>query len=408
MVDLNSPLDFARATSGIGGILQQFTGQGEGAWVINEGSYTGGSDKGSTVLFHVFASATNYQAALAQIADTGGRRKVKFKFPYNDGQTTDDLGRTPQTFNLDIILHGDNYLEAFKNLFTELNDPVPGTLVHPVLGRLTCGMESYEVTHSNDKRKAVSIRLTMIEHNFSVADIQIKVNPTVQSALSKLLDAFKKIDNAVTAVEATLLAARSLKNQLKNLINDYKSIFARNASSLNTTFNAAGAGQFPSLLPTTEGGVQQSNGTVSTDIALTSASPNDPFQNVPVSSLTNQTSQALAAEQIAKDIQAGRDQLTNIIRQMSDLGSGQGSLEFFDEILGLRETANDMQDAFEKGKQSSQFKIISYMTPRLMSVREVAFDIGIPLNRVDEISILNPQLESANYIPKGTKLRVAK
>ena len=83
-LDLNKPLDFARATMGdLGAVLQTFTGQDAGDWDIQEASY-------NNVVFHVFASKQIYNGAISQINDSGGRRKVKYQFPYQDGQTTDD------------------------------------------------------------------------------------------------------------------------------------------------------------------------------------------------------------------------------------------------------------------------------------------------------------------------------
>ena len=405
-MDLNLPTDFAKVTtSGVAGILSQFTGKGESAWKISEGSYTGGGPEGSLVVFHVFESAVPHKGALSKITDNTGRRKVKFRFPFKDGQTTSDLGRKPNTYTLDIILFGDSYLSAFKDLLTELNDPVPGILNHPVLGKINCGMEELEVTHQSEERKAVTLRLTLIEHNFSVAQINPQ-DPTVRGALSKLSDAFAKIDRAIAAVEGTIIAVRSLKNQIKNTLNDYKTLFARTSSNMNSVFNPGGTGDFPSLLPVQQGGSQDAQGNIVSEISTAAASPTDPFSSVPIN-ITTQTDSAIAAEQIAKEVQSSRDTLSSAILQMQGAGDGQGALEFFDNVIELYETAIDLQAAYEKGKQSSQVRVIQYTTPRLMSIREVAFSVGIPVSRVNEIDILNPFLECTNFIPQGTLLRVA-
>ena len=92
---------------------------------------------------------------------------------------------------------------------------------------------------------------------------------------------------------------------------------------------------------------------------------------------------------------------------MEDAADGQGALLLFDNINDLRETANDMQDAFDAGKQTSQASVAKYVTPHDMSIREVAFAIGLSPDDGIQIMYMNPELDSANLIPKGTTLQVA-
>ena len=64
------------------------------------------------------------------------------------------------------------------------------------------------------------------------------------------------------------------------------------------------------------------------------------------------------------------------------------------------------QEVLQAGIASSRARLNTYTLPRLMSVREVAFANGLTPNEGEEIEIMNPALESANYIPKGTVLKI--
>lgn len=403
-LNLGNATDFAKLTmSSAGSLLQLFTGRGNSAWDIQEGAFF--HDPQNKVLFHVFESATDYNAAVETINDAGGRRKAKHLFPYTDGQLTEDLGRSPDTFDINILLFGDRYLAAFNRLMQELNDPSPGTLQHPVRGTITCVMESYQITHESRSRKALALRITFIEHSFNGFFDRPMKDPSAPGALQKLAESFKKIDNVINKVEATLLAVRTVKNTIKQALTEYKNFYARIGNNMNASFNPGG--NIPALLPVQDGGIQLDDGSFLTGGITSVVSPNDPFASLPPEFTDSATAQILNTEQIFKDITLARQNVNDIILQLEGLGNGQGSLEFFLELLDLKQTAIDMQDAFEKGKQSSNVKLIEYVVPRVMSVREVAFANRIAIDNVGEIVILNPELESSNYIPPGTRLKLA-
>jgi len=406
--NLNNPTDFARAVStGPADVLNLFNGGGKSAWDIQEASYyiEDNANVRQEVIFHIFKTASDYQAAVNQVSDKGGRRKAKFLFPYIDGQLTEDLGRTPGSFSFDILIFGNNYKRAFVDLMKLLNNPRPGTLVHPVLGNITCVMESFDITHKSDSRKAVAINLTMIEHSFTGLQVTLKEDPSAPSKIQGLLDSFKKISNAIDKVEAFTFAARTLKNTIKGVLADYKDAYAKVASGLNVTFNASQ--DIPGLLPVNEGGLLNPDGTFAAEGVSSVSSPSDPFQQIPAE-LTNSTlSQALAIEQLQKDIQSTRDTVSNAISLMESAGNGQGAFESYDEIQGLKQTVIDLQLAFEAGQKSSIVRVIQYKVPNLMTIREAAFANKISIDDIEQIYLLNPELPSVNYIEAGTLLKVA-
>lgn len=420
--NLNSPGDFARLTAGtFNSIVQNFAGGRDlSKWDIVESSYIANANLGTfavdqngnltpskAVVFHVFQSSQPYNAAVKTVTDQMGRRKVKYMFPYKDGQTTDDLGRRPSSFEFDVLIFGNNYLNALNRLLTELNNPSAGTLTHPVFGDIGCVCEEIELTHSNEARKAVALRLKFIEHNFTIqsfADIT-KKDTSTKGALTKLASAFAKFENLVNAVEANINAARTVKNQIKQAIGDFQDQFGSTASSMNATFNGPNASDIPALLPVNQGGLQNTSGGLNSGVTASVISPSDPFAAIPIADLSAATAIALATGDIIKKIQGLRDQVTAIINSLKAIRDGGNN--FHDNILDLKVTMIDMQDALEKGISSSQAKIIQYVTPNDMTIREVAFANGVDVNTADQIFLLNNQLDSVNYIPKGTSLNVA-
>ncbi len=125
----------------------------------------------------------------------------------------------------------------------------------------------------------------------------------------------------------------------------------------------------------------------------------DPFNGIPVADLSPTTAAAVAAVQITKNVAALRTQLKTTLAFIEDNGA---SLELFDTIQDLRETAILVQNALETGIASSNARLVQYTVPRLMSLREVAFANGLSPERVSEIDTLNPALLSTNYIIKDT------
>lgn len=394
--DLNNGADFARVTlSDTENILAQFyPGQSPNAWSILEGSYNG-------ILFHVFQSSSEYQAGLGSIQDAGGRRKVKYSFPYRDGQTTDDLGRKPYSYSMDLIIHGIRYMKGLGALLLEFNKPTPGILVHPVMGKIEVAIEDWTITHSSESRNAAALHVVFTEHNFTIGSISDSgQSATLKSALSKAINGFQKIQSAIIAVQGAVAFSQQLKNTISDSLERFQSNFASILSSINVSFNKAGSTDIPTLLPVNEGGLREPNGSLASDTFPVAG----PLSDVPTTQLTSTTVAAVAATEITKQVVAERVRVASTIQLM--LSQGEGSLPLHDAILSLRETLILMQDALEAGVASSQAQIVQYVVPRLMSLREIAFENGLPVGRYGEIAILNPSLESVNYVPKGTSLQV--
>lgn len=395
--DLSNPADFSRITQQtLSSLIPLFGGRDPREWDLLEGSYNG-------IIFHVFQSKVQWQGAVRQIQDIGGRRKVKYQFPYRDGQTTDDLGRKPGVFDVEIVLFGQRYITGFRQLLTEFDKPTPGELIHPIRGKIPCAVEDVQITHSQEQRKAVMLRVTFIEHNFTIGDLTQLRDNTVKGALASALDLFAKIDNAISKVEAAVLFVRAAKNRINALLSAYKTTSGQLLTDMNKTFNPSGSADIPSLLPVNEGGTRQTDGSVTDENFVVVRSISDPFNSVPVDLLSQETVVAIAVQELTKRLLSARADLAVIIQDIIDSG---GALELYDTILDLRRTAVLMQDVLEKGISSSNASVADYVTPRVMSLREVAFANGLDVNRVGELDLLNPDLLSTNFIAAGVSLKV--
>lgn len=418
--DLSDAADFSRLTQGaISDVAALITGRSPNEWDLLEGSYRG-------VKFHIFESSRGfqdktYQGSLSKVTDFGGRRKVKYQFPYRDGQTTDDLGRKPGSFEMDIVIHGNKYMDGYRALINAFDDPTPGVLVHPIRGEITCVVEDIAWTHQNDQRKAVALRATFIEHNFTIGDVRQLEDSLFKKALSNAMKAFAIIDTAINKIEAAQLLVRSAKNTIKSYLAVYKRNNAKALTKMNRAFNVGGtSADIPALLPvnlggtgksttaTTSDGITETTTTLNSDIIsdetfIVGSTPSDPFNAIPVSELSESIILAIAVAEMEKDVANLRDELSIILEAIKDSGA---SLELYDTQLELRETAVLMQDALEKGIASSNAAITEYTTPRLMTIREIAFANGIDVARVREIDLLNPTLLSVNFVEKGTMVKV--
>ncbi len=420
-LNLNNPVDFAKATlSTASNALLTLTGlQGE-SWDIEEAAYghpetsasinSGAPKKSLTdillgpskpglppglVVFHIFKSAADYGAGVASVEDTGGRRKVPFVFPYRDGQTTDDLGRKGETFDFNILLHGQNYRTVYDKLMKEFNDPRPGTLVHPVRGRLIVAVQDWTITHSNDQRNAMALRVRFTEHNFNVAFTPLSSSGkpnSFKAALTSALEFFATADRILTAIESNIFVAQSFKSTVAAAIASYNDAYSATLTNLNSTFNNGSSSDIPGLVPSNTG-----------DNYPLAGSASDVLSAVPTTSSSGTLSSALAAQQAQDQVKALRVQLNSVIASMS---TGEGAVLFYEEILDLKQSAIAVQDVLELGLQSSQARVSKYKTPRVMSIREVAFAIGFPVDDVIELELLNPQLLSVNELPKDTELTV--
>lgn len=406
--DLNNSLDFAKATNSLAGNtllqLQNILDRARGVrqWVIQESSFEG-------VRFHVFKDKADFSAGLSSVQDQGGRRKTVYKFLYTDGQSTDDQGRDGYVWTFDAIIHGNNYMAAYKQLIELLeNRTQPGDLIHPVRGRVRAVPKSWQVTHESSSRRAVILRLEFIEHSFNIGEIELQSDKgpgqgVLKNSITNALAYIAKIGTIIDKVRAISNVATSFVNTVERDVAAVQESLRSNLQSVNASFNTDGSTDLPGALPINSGGSTTTDPTSSTGTASTVsvvASPNDPFLGTR-GTTTNVA--ALSTQEVIDNANTYRQLVDTMI---DNIVAGGQELELYDEIQILLGSAVALQDAVEAGIQSSKPKIIEYTTTREMSVREIAFANGLSPEDGYQIDQLNPTLDSLNAIAEGTTLLI--
>ncbi len=418
-LDLNTISGFnslvGGAVGGASSLLTSLTGAINAQWDIQEGSY---GHNGNQVLFHVFKTATNFDAALDNVQDTGGHRKIPIVFPYQDGQSTDDLGRQGEVYDFNILIFGANYKAQYQKLLAEFDNPIPGTLIHPVNGRVTVAAESWIVTHSSDKKQAVALRVRFIEHSFSITygSATAASASTLTSALTSAVSFIGGIAASIANAQSLEFVAKNTINLVASLLSGYQTGYTATLTQINQAFNTNASGAaatIPGLAPTVPGqdptvfGVASSPATVSSSTAGgTNVFAGTGSITASQTAQSQQLTAALASQQAVDAVSALMASLNTAIGQIEATESGQGALIFYDTILTLKQSAVSIQAALEQGLQTSSNTVITYQTPRDMSVREVCFANGLTPDDSYSIEVLNPLLLSLNLIPKGTVLQV--
>lgn len=443
-LNLAKKSDFLLATGSSVATIAALFGKNPEEWDILEASY-------NFVPFLVLTSKVDWGGALSSIRDSGGRRLAKFQFPYKDGQTTDDLGRSPESFDCDIVLFGDSYLNGMSKLFKELQSPEPGTLVHPIRGVVTCKMQNFEMIHSHDHRKAVQIKITFVEHNFDLASYgSVSFKKNFKNLLSDVMAVFNAIQGLKNKIQGAINLYNSIKTVLNDNIDAYNAAFTQTTININKVFNKGSTSDFPSLLPANQGGVLDSSGNILGTTQTSTTSNDDPFKNIPVQQIqaqiaanqallatqqyentgllegitdANTSFQALANVSLAlgsliaeNQINSCRDLATTLIKnlakvkynssQFSTDDDSDGSIFFANEILDMKRSCILLQNAYEAGKRQTKIGVKKYIVPNNMSIRMIAFLNHIDANDCYEIDLLNPELETTNLVLKGTEVLV--
>lgn len=67
---------------------------------------------------------------------SGGNKNVVHTYPNSNRQTVENLGQTPRSYPVEIIIPSTNYRAVRSALLSALEDGTPGPLVHPFYGRI--------------------------------------------------------------------------------------------------------------------------------------------------------------------------------------------------------------------------------------------------------------------------------
>lgn len=96
---------------------------------------------------------------------SGGRRQTTYATPYNNnGAISTDLGRAPRKYRINGFVAGDTFRSQAHALLDALEASGPGTLIHPVYGRLLCFVgDDVSVKESSNEGRLVRFSFAVTE-----------------------------------------------------------------------------------------------------------------------------------------------------------------------------------------------------------------------------------------------------
>ena len=130
---------------------------------------------------------------------TFGRRAELHEYPQRDIPWVEDLGRKARQFTIEVFVDGrlgGDYLSARDALIAAIEEPGPGTLVHPWYGTLNVALaEPASVRESTREGGRATFRLTFVEAGelrfpSSARDTSLVVDRRADAVLSAATDIF--------------------------------------------------------------------------------------------------------------------------------------------------------------------------------------------------------------------------
>lgn len=404
----------------LGGLANPYGAPSEGEWNLQEASFTpvDGQTPGTPVKFFTpirsrEESVGGYLTAMEQAQDEGGRRLAIYEYPYRDGQFAEDLGRMGDKFNFLVVFHGVNYQRKYAEFqISVIRQRLAGTLKHPVFGDVPARLQSYQFVHTHDKYNAVVLRATFIEDNSATITALGQggalgpglVDSRNRSALGTLTRVQSFVQQKIFEVSALLMLPRAVQQGLQQRLDSITGAYSRLLGQMAATF---GSDSSLNQLGSATGSFTEANAGVTTsgttlppvfEVGLT------PEEQAVVESQRDAYVNAnqVTSQQLVFQSNVVRAQVAESIRYTDDNTGVDGA-----EIsLAYRELAADFQRAAEACIQGTAAQTFEYTVPYEMSLREVAFLNLLKADRQNDLERLNPNIESINFIAKGTVLTV--
>lgn len=105
----------------------------------------------------------------------GGRTTVTHEFVGRDLPYSEDVGRTPRTFSLEVFLAGFDYFRQRDRLITALEKEGPGELVHPYYGSMQVNVTRFRIRETGSEGNIVRFSIDFVEAgSLSFPTVQVK------------------------------------------------------------------------------------------------------------------------------------------------------------------------------------------------------------------------------------------
>lgn len=173
-----------------------------------------------------------------------GRRIVTHEYPGRDEPGHEDLGQTPRSFSMQIVVIGAGYVANAKALEAAFLQPGPGTLIHPHYGEMQVVVKDVRRTHSGSAIGEVGFSAAF-ERTTSVQSVTA-LNDTARNlgfASSNLFDiASLDFSSSLASGLFPAFVAETGIGQLQSFLSYAQSLFRHNGLS-----NLLGAFSFTGL-----------------------------------------------------------------------------------------------------------------------------------------------------------------
>lgn len=114
---------------------------------------------------------------------TLGRRNQVHEYPLRDDPYVEDIGKKAREFSIQVTVIGSNYEAARDKLIAAIEQPGPGTLVHPYYGTMKASVVSARKSESISKKGKATFTLTFVPGEGTPR------YPTTATDTAKLVDA---------------------------------------------------------------------------------------------------------------------------------------------------------------------------------------------------------------------------
>lgn len=109
------------------------------------------------------ASFRGIEFEVATTGDDIERAVVVHEYPYVDGASVEDMGRTVRRISMTAVFYGDDYEIRLQQFLETIDTPGAGELIHPVFGSITAQFVRTSIPHLAEQPDQTHITLEFLE-----------------------------------------------------------------------------------------------------------------------------------------------------------------------------------------------------------------------------------------------------
>lgn len=173
-----------------------------------------------------------------------GRRTALTEFPGQDMPFSEDLGRSARKFTLEMFVLGDDYDTQRRKLTDALEQPGPGTLVHPFWGPITVTVQGdIRVRESTKDRGIARISAMFVQTSagFDVRQVGSTATGVVSAAAQAESGLISTFAAAFTVLDTIAAVAQTAVNTINSATSTLNSVRGKIAAALQVIDDAATA-----------------------------------------------------------------------------------------------------------------------------------------------------------------------